>query len=62
MVYVLLSVNTFSAFFLQFTVLLSKGRLLALPTNIRLGWMLKTLANTLAYYVKATIKGLITTL
>ncbi len=62
MVYVLLSVNTFSAFFLQFTGLHSKGRLLALPANIRLGWMLKTLAHTLAYYVTAAIKGLIATL
>ncbi len=33
----------------------SNGRLLAKPTNIRLGWKLIAMANTLAYYDMITI-------
>jgi hypothetical protein len=33
----------------------SNGRLLALPTNIRLGFKWMAVANTLAYYDAATI-------
>jgi hypothetical protein len=29
----------------------SKGRLLALPTNIKLGWKSLTVTNTLAYFI-----------
>jgi hypothetical protein len=36
-------------------VLHSNGRLLALPTNIRLGWQEMALASTLAYCVTATV-------
>jgi hypothetical protein len=32
-----------------------KGRLLALPTNIRLGWQYLPGTNTLAYYEKSFI-------
>jgi hypothetical protein len=32
------------------TGLQSNGRLLAMPTHIRLGWKLIAVANTLAYY------------
>jgi hypothetical protein len=31
------------------------GRLLALPTNVKLGWDRMAVANTLAYYDEATI-------
>ncbi len=31
------------------------GKLLDLPTNIRLGWKLMDVANTLAYYDTATM-------
>jgi hypothetical protein len=37
------------------TKLHSNGRLLALPANIRLRWKLMAVANTLAYYITATI-------
>ncbi len=37
------------------TKLHSNGRLLALPANIRLRWKSMAVANTLAYYIKATI-------
>jgi hypothetical protein len=33
----------------------SNGRLLALPANIRLRWKGMAVANTLAYYITATI-------
>jgi hypothetical protein len=33
----------------------SNGRLIALPTNIRLGWKKMEKANTLAYYDTAII-------
>ncbi len=33
----------------------SNGKLLALPTNIRLGWKQMVVANTVAYYGTATI-------
>jgi hypothetical protein len=33
----------------------NNGRLLALPTNVRLGWKCMTLANTQAYYLIARI-------
>jgi hypothetical protein len=35
----------------------SNGRLLALPTNIRLGWQEMALTGTLAYCVTATVKA-----
>jgi hypothetical protein len=35
----------------------SNGRLLALPTNIRLWWELKVVENTSAYYDTATIRA-----
>ncbi len=35
--------------------LLSNVKLLTLPTNIRLGWKQIAVANTLAYYDRATI-------
>ncbi len=35
------------------TGLYSTGRLLAVPTNIRLGWKLMAVANTLTYYDRA---------
>ncbi len=37
----------------------SNGRLLALPTNIRLGWKWMEEANTLAYYYTARITAII---
>jgi hypothetical protein len=36
---------------------ISIGRLLALPTNIKLGWKRIEVANTLAYYHTATTKA-----
>ncbi len=39
----------------HFKELRSNGRLMALPTNIRLGWESMAVANTLAYHVTATI-------
>jgi hypothetical protein len=32
----------------------SIGKLLAFPTNVRLGWKWNAVANTVAYYVMAT--------
>ncbi len=37
---------------LVLTELHSKGRLLALPESIRLGWKILTMASTLAYHIR----------